>query len=313
MTDAETVPPHAQAWRVEPGAGFRDVTEFFGSGPERLFGAAHLPEGGADVGVLFCSSLNHDLLNNYRREVLLARALARHGVAVQRFQYRGTANSDGDVRDITFEAMVDDATEAAARLRELSGAQRLVLLGTRFGALVAATVSARNADVPVVLLEPAVDGRRFFRAAIRAKLMQSVADRSGQRVTTADRVAELERDGVLDVLGFELGHRLYDSAQGRDLSAELRAGATRPVLLLELTEDGELRPELAGFRDSLLQAGWPVDCEVIAGQENWWFLDETELFAIGAGGTTGEPAGAAAIIAAVLRWLDHNALRAVAS
>ncbi len=85
------------AWRAV-ATGITEAAEFFGPPGERMLGLAHLPTSAAS-GVLVCSSIQAEFAKNYRREVLLARALARQGRAVGRFHYRGTGNSDGDSLD----------------------------------------------------------------------------------------------------------------------------------------------------------------------------------------------------------------------
>src|SRR3712207_4346225 len=96
-----------QAVRVE--GAHRDVIEFFGSPGEQMLATTHMPLGTPLGGVVICSSLRAEFETNYRREILLGRALADRGIAVHRFQYRGTGNSDGDARDVTFESMQLDA------------------------------------------------------------------------------------------------------------------------------------------------------------------------------------------------------------
>ncbi len=76
--------------------GVRREAELFGSPGSRILGLTSLPAGSARAGVVICSPVFKEARTNYRREVLLSLALARAGIAAQRFQYRGTGNSGGD-------------------------------------------------------------------------------------------------------------------------------------------------------------------------------------------------------------------------
>jgi pimeloyl-ACP methyl ester carboxylesterase len=103
-----------------------------------------------------CSSalLAREFAHNYRREVLLARALAVAGQAVLRFHYRHTGNSDGDGVDLTFDSMREDALGAIDALRSQAPKGPLTILGTRWGSLIAAAAAAHHPDAAVVLWSP---------------------------------------------------------------------------------------------------------------------------------------------------------------
>ncbi|MDP8959415.1 MAG: alpha/beta hydrolase, partial [Actinomycetota bacterium] len=131
------------------GSGGWEEAWWFGPDGQRLFGFLHLPEGRPRAGIVVCSPLHAEFLRNYRREVLVARALAARGFAVQRFHYRGTGSSDGQASEATYETMRQDALLAAGHVLERSGATRLGFLGTRWGALVAAAGAAGFPGAPL--------------------------------------------------------------------------------------------------------------------------------------------------------------------
>jgi alpha/beta superfamily hydrolase len=151
------------------------LEDFLGSGPdgheeielfgeaESLFGCRHVPASGdATAGVVICSPLFTDAAINAHREMRLGRWLARAGLVVQRFHYRGTGESDGDPSRVSFGSLVDDARAAAAHLRDNTGIQRIGFVGSRVGALVAARL-ARDVDgAPLALWQPVVDPRRYL-------------------------------------------------------------------------------------------------------------------------------------------------------
>ena len=122
--------------------GGHDEVEFFGDG-ELLFGCRHVPEGDVRAGLVVCPSILSDSGANYQREVRLGRQLAAAGIVVQRFHPRGTGHSDGDGSDLTLDSLIDDARAAVALLRERCDVETVMLLGTRFGALVAGAIAAR--------------------------------------------------------------------------------------------------------------------------------------------------------------------------
>src|SRR5579864_3975497 len=88
-----SAPTHGVEWTDE-STGCRQRVGFVGAAGQRLFATLHLPAGTPSSGVVICSPLFVEAERNYRREVLLGRCLAEHGVACVRFHYRGTGNSD---------------------------------------------------------------------------------------------------------------------------------------------------------------------------------------------------------------------------
>src|SRR5689334_12691614 len=99
----------------------------------------HLPRARrAWAAVVICSPLFAEATENSRAEVVLADTLAARGLAAARFDYRGCGNSGGDPAQLTLASAERDCLLVAERLRAHAGAGVLGILGTRWGALVAA-------------------------------------------------------------------------------------------------------------------------------------------------------------------------------
>jgi alpha-beta hydrolase superfamily lysophospholipase len=101
--------------------GIAEEVAFVGDLGNRMFSVLHRPLDSPVAAVVLCPSLYADAIHNYRREVELARALAARGIAVQRFQYRGTGQSDGNDLDITYERLCDDSQEVLAHAAAATG------------------------------------------------------------------------------------------------------------------------------------------------------------------------------------------------
>jgi pimeloyl-ACP methyl ester carboxylesterase len=98
---------------------------------------------------------------------LLADALTRAGMAVLRYDDRGTGASTGTFSTATLPDFASDAAAAVRYLRSRDDvdANRVGLLGHSEGGLVAAMLARRNHDLSFViaLAGPAVDGRELLR------------------------------------------------------------------------------------------------------------------------------------------------------
>jgi acetyl esterase/lipase len=266
MTEREGVALQA-AVRADAGGGVREEASFFG-GPERLFGVTYLPPD-PEVGVVICSPIHAELLRNYRREVLLARSLARSGYAVQRFQYRGSGNSDGDPADGTFESLCEDARAAVDRLVGTTGVERLVFVGTRLGAVAAAVTGRTAGAVALAMWEPVLNGERYFREIFRGHLVSGLkkAEDGEERKPSQ----ELRDRGSVDVLGYSIDRPLFESVRTRRLIDDAAQGAPPHVLLVQIGGGRGLRAEAGSLVERWREAGASVRTHQLEGSEPWWF------------------------------------------
>ncbi len=116
--------------------------------------------------MLICPALNRDALDSHHSLCWLADAFAAAGYPVLRFDYPGTGDSlaAGGDRPEHWAAWQASAQEAADFLRQQTGAGKLILLGLRFGALVAAHAAAAREDVAgLILLAPVLRGPSYLR------------------------------------------------------------------------------------------------------------------------------------------------------
>ncbi len=259
------------ASRVDRPSGVRERAEFFGTGHDQLFGCTHVPPRDVRALLVICPPIFVDFIHNYRKEVLLSRALAARGVAVIRFHYRGTGNSDGEPSDVTFDTMCADAHAALQQLQHQCGEAAISFMGTRWGGLVATAVATRHPGAPLVLWEPVLEARRFFREGFRARMMRDVKE--GTSSPSGQLTRELEKAGRVDVLGHSVDQLLYNSAP-REALSETLGTERRPILLAQLDPRRDLRAEYRKLTSGLSELGFAVDVRLAGGQGAWWFLDD---------------------------------------
>jgi alpha/beta superfamily hydrolase len=267
MTDLNTVEPSAVS-RQDPTTGMVETALYIGSGADRVYGYRYAPPDTRTLGIVLCPAILGDFVTNYRREVLGARSLASRGFPVMRFHYRGTANSDGDVSELSFDTMVEDAHAAAAALEEGSGISDVAFIGTRFGSLIAAAATRSRAARAVALWEPMTDARSYFREMNRTRMMHDVSGGEHQGSSFDDLAADLRANGYADLLGYTLGRRLFESALDRTLLTEL---GDRPadVLLVQFNLRKGIDRSRQALADALRAAGRTVDLEAVQGVELW--------------------------------------------
>lgn len=140
---------------------------FFGSAQRRLFGIYEPAprRGGVVRAALLCNSWGTEYLNAHRAMRVLAKRLSAAGFDTLRFDYFGAGDSGGETTDAELNGWRDDIALAASELRQMSGTQRVTLVGLRLGGTLAAEVAPRlgKGIDKIVLWDPIVSGLAYVR------------------------------------------------------------------------------------------------------------------------------------------------------
>lgn len=168
---------------------------YFGSSQRPLFGLRHAPFGAArQTAVLVCSPWGPEYMRSYRGLRMLATRLAAAGYETLRFDYSGTGDSEGMALDARLEHWLDDISTAAAELRDLSGRQRIALLGVRAGGLLAEAAQARGLPVAAqILWDCPADGAGYVQLMRRLDLALD-AQKAARRSCDAQLVAHADNE-----------------------------------------------------------------------------------------------------------------------
>ena len=139
---------------------------WFGPAERPLFGWLHAPDAdGVRGAVVLCPPLGLEGVCTHRLFRHLAERLAAAGIAALRFDYDGTGDSAGSEDDPArverWWASVGQAVDLVRR----AGAPKVVVVGMRMGAtLAAAAAAARPGSVDgIVLWDPCASGRSYLR------------------------------------------------------------------------------------------------------------------------------------------------------
>lgn len=206
--------------------------------------------------IVHVHGLGVEQITLYRQETLAARAAAAAGCPALRYHSRGCGDSAGDSASITLGTLVEDARAAADEAKRRSGASRVIWLGVRFGAIVAALAAAGRTDTAgFVLWEPIVRSMDQFRGQLRGMLFSSVAGGKKPDSTVEQLFQRIARDGGVDVHGYVLYRELIDSCRDADLALALTAAGEHPVQLLQVQQRGRLAPAHAQLLEGLATRG----------------------------------------------------------
>ena len=162
----------------------------FRSGDQQVFGVLHLPESTPAPGSIMCHGFTGHKAETHRLFVDAARDFTRNGVAVLRFDFRGSGDSEGEFHEMTVSREIEDARAALDFLasRPEVDPSRLGVLGLSLGGCVAACLAGTDERVRALVLWAAV----------------------GHMERTFDGLAPEFTDDVLDMTGWPLGRGFLD-------------------------------------------------------------------------------------------------------
>ena len=219
------------------------------------FGRLH-PAGG-EVGIVLCGGWGYEALSVHRACAELADMLAGVGYPTLRFDYPGTGDSKGDFHGRTLQTWIDSVPAAAARLRELSGARRIVLAGFGFGCLMALAALRDGFEADgLVLLAPPLSGRRYIRETQALAAMVASPNDGGDTV----------EKGALTVAGFVMPASFADEVRALDISGYAPPADVATIILARPDSDiGPLSASLAARGAQIAELPFEGHAQLVAG------------------------------------------------
>ncbi len=127
-------------------------------------------------GVVLCGTLGYEQISAYRGWRRLAAVLTAAGHPTLRFDYPGEGDS-ADPEGAGVETHIAAIRRAVRFLREVAGAEEIVLVGLRLGATFAALAAEQEGIDRLVMLAPFASGRAYLREmTMRTKTIDQLPD-----------------------------------------------------------------------------------------------------------------------------------------
>jgi len=168
-----------------------------------------------------------ELLRSYRAFRQLAGMLSKVGYDVLRFDYHGTGDSSGECLECSLEQWEQDIGTAMEELQDMSGANRVSLVGLRLGATLAARVAQQQKVARLILWEPVVDGKAYLQDRIETDLEYET------EIGHQDKLEHnLAADLPVGIMGFALSATMRQQLASVSIQAFENLNTERTYLLV---------------------------------------------------------------------------------
>ncbi len=196
---------------------------FFPNGSYKLFGVLHEPKNDSTgEGFVFCHPFAEEKLWSHRVFVNFARALAKLGYTVLRFDYMGHGDSQGKFEEASIDTRLSDIHCAIHILKaNFKNTLKINLLGLRLGSTLCALAAEADSSVNrLILWEPIINGDRYMREILRAHIVYQTAVYKEVRYNREALIKKLKMGESISIEGYEMKWTLFEKLTEIDLSLE---------------------------------------------------------------------------------------------
>lgn len=216
-----------------------------------LFGMLHFSKDQPTTGVVVCNPLGEEKQFCYRPFAAFSRRLATAGIPSLRFDCLGSGDSDGDASEATIATQVSDLRDAISLAASRFSIEKVVLVGLRLGAAVAALTAEEDKRVGgLALLSPIVDGAKYWSELLRKQQFAAISMGARAR-KKAEILEEMEKTGLIEIEAQMLSADMVSQLSGIDLAATV-SRFRGPVLVTGLADNAAGKAEsqrlLTGYR-----------------------------------------------------------------
>jgi len=184
----------------------------------------------------------------------------------------GTGDSEGELIDATWEKWCEDIINGMHWLKA-EGYQSISLLGVRLGALLVADVLSREGDLidNVILWQPVSNGELAMKQFLRLRTASQMMEEGSANKSAKELLEALNRDGSIEVAGYDLSFVLFDRVRSLKLKSFVDALKKKKCWWLDVVAErgGEPTPASKRVCKELQEGGVSIKLFTAEGEPFW--------------------------------------------
>lgn len=219
----------------------------------------------------------------HRFLVELSRALASAGFNILQFDIYGFGDSQGKCADATVATWLADLENIYKTFSEESGSDDIGIIGLRFGAYlgILSVLESRLDIKTLILLEPVLDGMKFFNKILRSKYIKEFQTSGNKYSDDKSLLTDLDNNNSIDVDGYEITRTFYEELKGYQSRMYFERLDVGKVRLFRISPFGKLTKEINSLVKGRIDSGNnPVHIEVVKSLPFWETLEPMPFGAI---------------------------------
>ncbi len=206
---------------------------------------------------IYCHPLFDERKCGHRFSYQLSQAFAAKGLELERFDYGGTGEADGEFEEVTLETLRRD-------LAEFAGQDDVNLIGVRLGASLAFEYAAKCGGhvEKLVLIEPVIDGAGYVDYLSRKQRIKDVM--------TGRSDVEGADNGFVNIEGFKTCRELLEQIRSFALASVPVGNSSKPdVLVAQVSRGSDIRGDVSEFVSTLNGFGGRIAVESFSLPDFW--------------------------------------------
>ena len=200
---------------------------------------------------IYCHPLFDEMKCAYRFSYQLKKTFEANGLLLERFDYRGTGEAQGDFKDVSLETLRDDLSG------HING-QQVTLIGVRFGASLAFDycVGKSQQVKNLVLLEPIVDGAEYADYLYRKQQIKDMMSYNSS--------GGLKNDGFKNLEGYKTSLKFIEQIKRFNLFKTAgKYTANNFIFIGQISGTSKVNPQVKNWAKLLVQKAKHISIENI--------------------------------------------------
>ena len=179
---------------------------------------------------IYCYPLFDERKCAHRFSYELSKTFVANNLRLERFDYRGTGESDGTFCSVTVDSLRKD-------LQEIIGNDPACIIGTRFGATVAFDFCCRSESAvrTLILIEPIVNGRSYVEYIFRKQHLKDMM--------TGNSNEPAGEEGFYNLEGYKTNGIFVEQIGQLHLNKAVNRIKVDAVFLIQISAHSGINPE----------------------------------------------------------------------